>query len=101
MTKQQINDYITNYCKTHNITKQKYSLFPLYIHLNGFSHSIGFINHKPRKNTHYTNYTSVGFSAYTHDAWGYDNEYQKEIAYNILSGAPHYMYQNHPQEILF
>lgn len=101
MTKQEIKHIITTYTKEHKISKQKYQLYPLYIHLDGFTHSIGFISHAPKKNTHYTNYNSVSYSAYTHDAYGYVNDYQREIATIILSKIPHYMYQNNAKEILF
>ncbi|MBP3631237.1 MAG: hypothetical protein J6J23_07130, partial [Clostridia bacterium] len=65
MTKTQINNIINNYCKQHSISKRKYSLFPLYAHFDGFSHSIGFINHKANPHIRETSYTSVGYSAYT------------------------------------
>ena len=93
MTKKEIKDFINNYAKTHNISKKKYSLFPLYIHLDGFSHSIGFTNHAPKKDILTTNYNSVGYSNYMSDCWGYINTYQEEIATAILSKIPHYCYQ--------
>lgn len=99
MTKKEIKDFINNYAKTHNISKKKYSLFPLYLHLDGFSHSIGFTNHAPKKDI--PNYNSVGYSAYTNDAWGYMNEHQENIAKLILSHIGHEYYKHAPQEILF
>lgn len=101
MTKTQINKLITNYCKANKISKKKYQLYPLYIHLNGFSHSIGFIDHKANKNTTEHNYTSVGYSGYTKDTWGYKNDHQRRLATTILSNIPHYSYQRCAQEILF
>lgn len=101
MNKKEIKDFINNYAKTHNISKKKYSLFPLYLHLDGFSHSIGFTNHAPKKDTLTANYNSVGYSNYMSDCWGYINNYQKEIATAILSKIPHHYYQNNAKEILF
>lgn len=101
LSKQQINKIITNYCKEHNIRKGKHKLYPLYIHLNGFSHSIGFTSRKVKKGERATTYTSVGYSAYTQDTFGYENEHQRYLAYTILSLIPHYRYQNNAQEILF
>lgn len=105
MTKKEIKDFINNYAKTHNISKKTYSLFPLYLHLDGFSHSIGFTNHAPKKDTLTTNYNSVGYSNYMSEyeekCWGYINDYQKEIATAILSKIPHLIYQNNAEEILF
>lgn len=95
--KQQINKIITNYCKEHNIKKSQYKLQPLYIHLNGFSHSIGFGNAN--------NYNTVGYSNYMSSSekncWGYINEHQRNIATLIFANIPHYMYQNNAKEILF
>ena len=73
MTKTQINQIINNYCKQHNISKRKYQLFPLYAHFDGFSHSIGFINHKAKPQVREYDYTSIGYSAYTHDTMGCGN----------------------------
>ena len=101
MNKKEIYDYITKYAKEHNISKRKYSLFPLYIHLDGFSHSIGFTNHAPKKDTLTTNYNSVGYSNYMSNCWGYINSYQEEIATAILSKIPHLIYQNNAKEIIF
>jgi hypothetical protein len=93
---------IDNYCKEHNIKKADYNLNPLYIHLNGFSHSIGFTKHKTKKGTIATNYTSVGYSAYTGgNTWGAQNVHQQNIALMILRVEPHYLYQNNAKEILF
>ena len=101
LTKTQVNNYITNYCKEHNITKTQYNLHPLYIHLDGFSHSMGFTKHKTPKNTIATNYNSVGYTAYGNTLWGNINEHQQNIAQHILSKIPHYCYQNNAKEILF
>lgn len=105
LSKQQINKIITNYCKEHHIRKGKHKLHPLYIHLNGFSHSIGFTSHKVKKGERATTYTSVGYSGYMssgeNNVWGYDNEHQRYLAHTILSTIPHYRYQNNAQEILF
>ena len=101
MTKTQINKIINNYCEQHSLSKRKYSLFPLYAHFDGFSHSIGFIDHKAKPHIREHSYTSVGYSAYTHNAWGYDNEHQRNIAILILSQVPHYTHQNNAKEILF
>ena len=105
MTKKEIYDYITKYAKEHNISKRKYSLFPLYIHLDGFSHSIGFINHKAKANVREYDYTSVGYSNYMSECegkvWGFENDYQKEIAEHIFKNIGHLFYQNNAQEILF
>lgn len=104
MTKQEINQTINNYCKEQNISKKKFRLYPLYIHLDGFSHSIGFIDHKAVKGQREYNYISVGFSNYMSECegkvWGYENEHQKNIAEMILKNAPHYFYQNNAKEIL-
>ena len=102
ITKTKVNNYISNYCKKHDITRKKYALYPVYIHLNGFSHSIGFTSRKPRKNERVENYNSVGYSAYTGgDTWGELNEHQRNIALIILGVEPHYCYQNNAKEILF
>ena len=101
MTKKQIYDTITKYCKEHNISKKQYSLFPLYAHFDGFSHSIGFINHKAKPQVREYDYTSLGKSAYTHETMGCGNEHQIAIATLILSKIPHYCYQNNAKEILF
>lgn len=100
-SKTQVNKFITNYCKEHKISKKEYSLFPLYIHLNGFSHSIGFIDEKPKKDTRYCYYDSVSYSGYTCNCWGATNEHQKNIAFEILASIPHYPYKNNAKEILF
>lgn len=103
MTKKQIYDTITKYCKEHNISKKQYKLFPLYVHFDGFSHSIGFINHKA-KHPEY-NYNSVGYSNYMSicekKVWGYVNEHQKAIAELLFTNVPHYCYQHNAKEILF
>lgn len=105
MTKKEIKDFINNYAKTHHISKKTYSLFPLYLHLDGFSHSIGFTNHAPKKDVIEHNYNSVGYSnnmsEYEERCWGYINNYQEEIATAILSKIPHSIYQNNAKEILF
>ena len=101
MNKTQINKLINNYCKANKISKKKYQLYPLYLHLNGFSHSIGFIDHKAKKNETEYNYTSVGYTAYTKECWGYANDHQRRLATAILSNIPHYTYQRQAQEILF
>lgn len=105
MNKTMINKVINNYCKEHNITKTQYNLHPLYVHLDGFSHSIGFTHHKTPKGTRATTYTSVGYSgymsSYERNVWGYENEHQKALAITILSLIPHYCYQNNAKEILF
>lgn len=100
LTKTQINRIITNYCKEHHIRKSTHHLYPVYIHLNGFSHSIGFTSAKPLRGQLAINYNTVGWSAYTHNAWGYINEHQRKIALTILSNIPHYCYQNNAKEIL-
>ena len=100
ITKQQVHKFITNYCKEQHIRKGKHELYPLYIHLNGFSHSIGFTNRKLHKGERATDYTSVHYSAYTQKTWGAFNEHQQYIAYQLLSKIPHYCYQNNAQEIL-
>lgn len=105
MEKMEIEKLINNYCKQENISKKEYKLFPLYIHLNGFSHSMGFINHKANKNVREYNYTSVGYSHYMSDCegkcWGYENEHQKKIAELIFNNLSHLYYQNNAKEILF
>lgn len=101
MTKQEIKNIINTYVKEHNISKKKYSLFPVYIHLNGFSHSIGFTNHATRKDVICRDYNTVAYSGYTGETWGYLNEYQKQLAERLLSKIPHYCYQNNAKEIIF
>ena len=102
LTKTQVNNYITNYCKEHNITKTQYNLHPLYIHLNGFSHSMGFTKHAVKKGERATDYISVGYSAYTGgNSWGATNIHQQNIAITLLKTQPHYCYQNNAKEILF
>lgn len=101
LNKTQINKIITNYCKEKHIKKSQYNLHPLYIHLGGFSHTIGFTDRKIKKGERATTYTSVGYSAYTHDTFNYENEHQRHLATLILSAIPHYCYQNNAQEILF
>lgn len=100
MTKKFINETINNYCKENNISKRKFTLYPLYIHLDGFSHSIGFIDHKARAGIRESDYTSVGYSNYTGNCWGYENEHQKDIAELLFKETPHYIYQNNAKEIL-
>ena len=101
ITKTQVNKFITNYCKQHNITRKQYSLYPLYIHLNGFSHSIGFTSRKIKPNERATDYNSVGYSSYTGgNTWGAQNIHQENIALAILQTQPHYCYQNNAKEIL-
>ena len=78
MTKTQVNKIINEYCEQNNVSKKEYSLYPLYIHLNGFSHSIGFINHKANKNIMEYNYNSVGYSHFkNNDCWCYKNDHQR------------------------
>lgn len=101
LTNTQIEDFITIYCKLHHITREKYNLYPVFLHLDGFSHSIGFTDHKVKKDEQVANYNSVGYSAYTNEVWGNLNEHQEKIACSILSQYPHYVYQHNPQEILF
>ena len=100
ITKTQVNKYITNYCKQHNITRKQYGLYPLYIHLNGFSHSIGFTSRKLKPHERATDYISVGYSAYTSNSWGARNIHQQNIAIALLSTQPHYCHQNNAKEIL-
>ena len=101
LTKTQVNKIITNYCKEHNITRKDYALYPCYIHLNGFSHSIGFTTRKLKPHEITTNYISVGYSAYTGgNIWGARNVHQQNIALAILRTQPHYIYQNNAKEIL-
>ena len=103
--KTRIQKLINDYCKENNISKRKYKLYPLYIHLDGFSHSIGFIDHKAKANVREYDYTSVGYSNYMSECegkvWGFENEYQKEIAELIFKNIRHLFYQNNAQEILF
>jgi hypothetical protein len=105
ISKEQVKKYIDNYCKKHQITITEYDLCPLYIHLNGFSHSMGFTKHAVKKGERATDYTSVGYSGYMSSSerniWGYTNEHQRNIAYELLSMIPHYCYQHNPKEILF
>ena len=100
LTKTQVNKFITNYCKQHNIKRKQYALYPLYIHLNGFSHSIGFTKRKIKPNERATTYISVGYSAYTSNSWGAKNIHQQNIALALLTKEPHYLYQNNAKEIL-
>lgn len=105
MKTENIEKIIDAYCNIKNISKEKFELYPLYIHLDGFSHSIGFINHKAKAGIRESDYTSVGYSGnmseYEENVWGYQNEHQKALAKTILSQYPHYLYQNNAQEILF
>lgn len=101
ITKTQVNKIIIEYCKENNISKKEYSLFPLYIHLDGFSHSIGFINERPKKDTRYCDYISVAYSGYTCNSWGAENDHQRTLAIKILATIPHYCYKHNAKEILF
>lgn len=102
--KNYVNKYIKDYCKGKNISQKQYSLYPLYMHLNGFSHTIGFTN-KKANGEYISDYNSVGYSGYMSECeqniWGYENEYQKELAKDILSKFGHSQYQNNAKEILF
>ena len=105
MNKKEIEKVINTYCKSKGISKAKYKLYPLYIHLNGFSHSMGFIGHKAQNGVIEHNYNSVSYSGnmseWEGNIWGYENDYQKELAKMILSKFAHYQYQNNAKEILF
>lgn len=102
LTKTQVNKFITQYCKENNIKRKDYALYPLYIHLNGFSHSIGFTSRKLKPHERATDYISVGYSAYTGgNSWGATNIHQQNIAITLLKTQPHHCYQNNAKEILF
>lgn len=100
LNKTRINKFINTYAKEHHISKSKYALFPVYVHLNGFAHSIGFTSHKPH--TYTTEYTTTAYSSYNSQTpcWGYINEHQRNIAIALLSNIPHIAYQNNAKEII-
>lgn len=82
MTKKQIREV----CKAHNIKNV------LFVHLNGFEHSIGFGTPE--------NYHSVSYSNYTNETYGYINENEKIVAETLFKNVPHYCYKCNAKEIL-